>query len=560
MLLIAIERVQDALVLAMEAAIRKGLKNVFFVSLDAANIDAFFADDEIDLLKPHIMFLRSKGYDPVTVNNGRDALELVASQHFDLVILDENMPGLTGLETLQRIKEMSPQTPVIMITKSEEENIMDQAVGNNIADYLIKPVNPNQILMSIKKNLHSEKLVSQTATSSYQQEFGHLGMLINSAADIDSYYTLYEKLVAWELRLASADSNMADMLKMQKAEADAAFFKFVRRNYEDWVESIPSLKGAAKADATDRPLMSPEVFPKKVMPLLDAGEKVFFVLIDNFRLDLWLSVKPILAEYFTFDESLYTSILPTATQYARNSIFSGLMPIDIARMFPHLWVDEDEEEGKNLNESELVETLFKRYRRNCRFSYNKINDSAGGEKLLREFSNLANNDLNIIVLNFIDMLSHARTESRMIRELAGSDAAYRSLAESWFRHSSALELFRRIAESGAKVIVTTDHGTIRVDNPVKVVGDKNTNTNLRYKVGKNLAYNNRQVYEIKKPEAFGLPAPNISSAYIFAGNNDFFAYPNNYNYYVQYYTGTFQHGGISLEEMLIPLVTLTPKS
>ena len=239
------------------------------------NNSILWADDEIDLLKPHIMFLRSKGYDPVTVNNGHDALELVASRHFDLVILDENMPGLTGLETLQRIKEMSPQTPVIMITKSEEENIMDQAVGNNIADYLIKPVNPNQILMSIKKNLHSEKLVSQTATSSYQQEFGHLGMLINSAADIDSYYTLYEKLVAWELRLASADSNMADMLKMQKAEADAAFFKFVRRNYEDWVESIPSLKGAAKADAADRPLMSPEVFPKKVMPLLDAGEKVF---------------------------------------------------------------------------------------------------------------------------------------------------------------------------------------------------------------------------------------------------------------------------------------------
>ena len=523
------------------------------------NNSILWADDEIDLLKPHIMFLRSKGYDPVTVNNGRDALELVASRHFDLVILDENMPGLTGLETLQRIKEMSPQTPVIMITKSEEENIMDQAVGNNIADYLIKPVNPNQILMSIKKNLHSEKLVSQTATSSYQQEFGHLGMLINSAADIDSYYTLYEKLVAWELRLASADSNMADMLKMQKAEADAAFFKFVRRNYEDWVESIPSLKGAAKADAADRPLMSPEVFPKKVMPLLDAGEKVFFVLIDNFRLDLWLSVKPMLAEFFTFDESLYTSILPTATQYARNAIFSGLMPIDIARMFPHLWVDEDEEEGKNLNESELVETLFKRYRRNCRFSYNKINDSAGGEKLLREFSNLANNDLNIIVLNFIDMLSHARTETDIIRELTEEEASFRSLTRSWFEHSDLLTLLRLLSERGHTVIITSDHGTIRIDNPVKVTGDRETSANLRYKTGRNLAYNSREVYEITRPEDIQLPSINLSSSYIFAYNTDFLVYNNDANRYIRYYRNTYQHGGISMEEMLVPYIVLKPK-
>lgn len=517
-----------------------------------------WADDEIDLLKPHILFLRSKGYDPVTVNNGRDALELVESRPFDLVILDENMPGLTGLETLQRIKAIAPQTPVIMITKSEEENIMDQAVGNNIADYLIKPVNPNQILLSIKKNLHSDKLVSQTAVTDYQQEFGRLSMQINDARTIQDFYALYEKLVNWEMRLATTETNMDEMLKMQKADADAAFYKFVKRNYEDWATALNANNRSTTTDA-NRPMLSPEVFRNAVFPLLDTGEKVFFVLIDNFRLDLWLSVKPLLAEYFTFDEQLYTSILPTATQYARNAIFSGLMPIDIARMFPHLWVDEDEEEGKNLNESELVQTLFERYRRNCKFSYNKINDSTGGERLLREFSNLAQNDLNVIVLNFIDMLSHARTESRMIRELARTDAAYRSLAESWFRHSSALELFRRIAASGAKVIVTTDHGTIRVDNPVKVVGDKNTNTNLRYKVGKNLAYNQKQVYEIKRPQQFGLPSPNVSSAYIFAGNNDFFAYPNNYNYYVQYYTDTFQHGGISLEEMLIPLVTLTPR-
>ncbi len=519
-----------------------------------------WADDEIDLLKPHILFLRSKGYDPVTVNNGRDALELVAARHFDLVILDENMPGLTGLETLQRIKEIAPQTPVIMITKSEEENIMDQAVGNNIADYLIKPVNPNQILLSIKKNLHSDKLVSQTAAADYQQDFSRLSMQINDARTITDFYSVYEKLVNWELRLASTETNMDEMLKMQKSDADSTFYKFIKRNYEDWVAALPSaLVPTRTANPGDRPLMSPEVFPKTVFPLLDQGEKIFFILIDNFRLDLWISIKPLLADYFTFEEQLYTSILPTATQYARNSIFSGLMPVDIANLFPHLWVDEDEDEGKNLNESELVQTLFERFRRRCRFSYNKINDSNGGERLLREFANLAQNDLNIVVLNFIDMLSHARTESRMIRELARTDAAYRSLAESWFRHSSALELFRRIAETGAKVIVTTDHGTIRVDSPVKVVGDKNTNTNLRYKVGKNLGYNPRQVYEIKRPQQFGLPAPNVSSTYIFAGNNDFFAYPNNYNYYVQYYTDTFQHGGISLEEMLIPLVTLTPK-
>lgn len=506
-----------------------------------------WADDEIDLLKPHIMFLKNKGYDLVTVNNGHDALELVESQHFDLIILDENMPGLTGLETLSRVKQIAPHIPVIMITKSEEENIMDQAVGNKIADYLIKPVNPNQILLSIKKNLHSEELVSVQATSDYRQEFNNITSLISNASSIEDWYELYGKLVFWELELASADTNMDELLNMQKIEANSTFNKFIKKNYEKWVTT------------DNHPVMSPDIFKTKVFPLLDNGEKVFFILIDNFRLDQWRTIKPLLSDYFTFDEDQYCSILPTATQYARNAIFSGLMPIKIAQMFPDLWVDEDEDEGKNLNESPLIDTLFKRYRRQCRFSYNKINDSATGERLIREFSNLEHNDLNIIVLNFIDMLSHARTESKMIRELAATNAAYRSLTESWFRHSSALELFRKIAEKGYKIVLTTDHGTIRVDNPVKVVGDRNTNTNLRYKLGKNLSYNPKQVYEIKRPEAFGLPSPNVSTTYIFAGNRDFFAYPNNYNYYVQYYTDTFQHGGISLEEMIIPLITLSAK-
>ncbi len=516
-----------------------------------SNPHILWADDEIDLLKPHLMFLRSRGYDVTTATDGHDVLELIEQQPFDLIILDENMPGLTGLETLSRIKLRMPHTPVVMITKSEEENIMNQAIGQKIADYLIKPVNPNQILIALKRLLHSDRLVSEQASRDYREDFMQISSLINTASTIDDWYALYDKLVYRELELADTETNMDEMLALQKDEANMEFGKWIRRNYERWMPEPAAGSGA--------PLMSPRIFPDRVFPLLDKGEKVFFILIDNFRLDQWRSIRPMLADQFVIDEEIYTSILPTATQYARNAIFSGLMPRQIEKMFPDLWVDEDSEEGKNINESPLIATQIERFRRKYRFSYHKINDSAAGEKLLRDFNSLMINDLNVIVLNFVDMLSHARTESRMIRELASTNAAYRSLTESWFRHSSAIELFRRIASTGAKIILTTDHGTIRVDNPVKVVGDKNTNTNLRYKVGKNLAYNSRQVYEIKRPDAFGLPAPNVSSAYIFALGRDFFAYPNNYNYYVQYYTGTFQHGGISMEEMLVPLIMLSAK-
>ncbi len=506
-----------------------------------------WADDEIDLLKPHILFLQQKGYEVTTVSNGRDALEKVSEESFDLIILDENMPGLSGLDTLSQIKIANPSIPVVMITKSEEENIMNQAIGNKISDYLIKPVNPNQILLSIKKNLHHKEIILEKTSQDYRQEFQQISSQINDSYSWNDWYEVYKKLVFWELELTQAESNMDELLAMQKTEANSAFAKFVRKNYEGWITG------------GEHPLMSHELFKERVFPLIDNGEKVFFILIDNFRLDQWRVIKPLLSEYFTAEEDLYFSILPTATQYARNAIFSGLMPNQIARMFPDLWVDEEEEEGKNLNEAPLIQTQLDRFRKRYNFSYNKINESAFGEKIIQSFSQIENNPLNVCVLNFVDMLSHARTESKMIRELASTEAAYRSITESWFKHSSALDLFRKIAEKDFKIILTTDHGTVHVNNAIKVIGDKNTNTNLRYKVGKSLSYNPRQVYEIKSPERFGLPSPNVSSTYIFAMNHDFFAYPNNYNYYVGYYKDTFQHGGISMEEMMIPLITLTKK-
>ncbi len=507
-----------------------------------------WADDEIDLLKPHILFLKAKGYDVTTVSNGRDAIDALDREPFSLVLLDENMPGISGLETLDLINQGHPEVPVIMITKSEEENIMDQAIGNRIADYLIKPVNPNQILLSIKKNLHSREIVTEQTSSDYRQEFQHISGDINRAATMEEWMEVYRQLVRWELKLAETDnSSMEEMLLMQKRDANSNFCKFVKRNYEDWITG------------DNHPLMSHEVFRRRVFPLLDNGDKVCFFLIDNFRLDQWKEIQPLVSEFFNVNEDLYTTILPTSTQYARNAIFAGLMPADIARMYPEYWVEEDENEGLNVYEKQLVQTQLDRFRRKEKFTYYKLNDSTASDKLLSLINSNKDMPLHVVVLNFIDMLSHARTESKMIRELANSDAAYRSITESWFRHSGAIEIFRRLAELGYKVILTTDHGTIRVDNPIKVVGDRNTNTNLRYKVGKNLNYNPKQVYETHNPKKYGLPAPNLSSIYIFATNEDFFSYPNNYNYYVQYYTGTFQHGGISLQEMLVPLVTLTPK-
>ena len=519
------------------------------------NGQLLWVDDEMELLKAHMLFLEKKGYEVTTVSNGTDAIDLCRERSFDLVLLDEQMPGLSGLETLQRIKEISPATPVVMVTKSEEENIMNQAIGQKIADYLIKPVNPNQILLVLKKNIHRREIETEVTQSQYQQNFQQIAMQIMDCRTWQDWIEVYKRLVHWELELSSTDSaSMTEMLQMQKEEANLGFAKFMKSNYLDWVASL-----SPTAKKTDRPILSPEIFKTKVFPLLNQGEKVFLVVMDNFRYDQWRMLAREIGDQFDIDEDLYCSILPTATQYARNAIFSGLMPNKIAEMFPNLWVDEDEEEGKNLNEEPLIKTQLERYRRKNTFSYHKVNNSADAEKLMQQLKQLQRNDLNVVVFNFIDMLSHARTESRMVRELANNESAYRSITLSWFRHSVIADFFRSLAQTDYKVIVTTDHGSIRCTKPVKIVGDRNTNTNLRYKLGKNLGYDSKDLFVVRDPRQALLPSPNLSTSYVFATGDTFFAYPNNYNYYVSYYKDTFQHGGISMEEMLIPLITMSGK-
>ena len=516
-------------------------------------IKILWADDEIDLLKPHILFLQAKGYELTTVNNGDEAVEIIRenTSDIDIIFLDENMPGVTGLQALSKIKKISPNIPVIMITKSEAEDIMEEAIGSQIADYLIKPVNPNQILLSIKKNLDTKRLVTAKTTSNYQTEFSKISMELNENLDFEEWIAIYKKLIYWELALEkSNDNEMEDILKMQKSEANLAFSRFIKNNYLSWFHD----------NADEKPLLSPNIFKEKVFPLLKNQEKTVVILVDNLRFDQWKILEPTILEYFNLkEEEIFCSILPTATQYARNSIFSGLMPSEINKLYPDLWLNDDEEGGKNMHEEELLEKQLARFGHKINFYYDKILHNQAGKDILHKTNEILQNDLSVIVYNFVDMLSHARTEMDLIKELASNDSAYRSLTLSWFQHSSLLEFLKILSLKKANVVITTDHGTIKVNKAVKVVGDKNTSTNLRYKLGRNLKYKRKDVFAITQPEKAYLPSSNLSSSYIFTMNDTFFVYPNNHNYYMNYYKNTFQHGGISLEEMLIPIITLTPK-
>lgn len=508
-----------------------------------------WVDDEIQLLKPHMLFLEKKNYNVTPCTNGADAVQIIGEEPFDIIFLDENMPGLSGLETLSQIKEKLPNLPVIMITKSEEEYIMEEAIGSKIADYLIKPVNPNQILLSLKKNLDTSRLVSEKTTSSYQQEFRKISMDLAMVNTYEDWIELYKKLVHWEIQLESiSDVGMTEILESQKNEANSQFFKFIKKNYQGWFEGI------------DHPVLSHELFKQVIVPQIDKDNGTLLIVIDNLRYDQLRVLEPIINDYYKMvDETSFFSILPTATQYARNAIFSGLTPLKMEKNHPNYWKNDTDDGGKNLFEHDFLTAQINRLGLDLNHDYFKITSVNGGKDLVNNFEKINKNDLTVIVYNFVDMLSHSRTEMDMIKELASDDKAYRSLTVSWFKNSPLLEMIQKAQKMGLKLIITTDHGTINTIKPAKVIGDKNTSSNLRYKTGRSLSYNNKEVYAVQDPKSIQLPSIYMSSSFIFAKEDYFFAYPNKFNHFVKYYKNTYQHGGISLEEMIIPCISLEPR-
>ncbi len=506
-------------------------------------------DDEVDLLKPHIVFLENKGYHVTPVNNVNEALELIEQEKFQLTFLDENMPGISGIEAIPMIKALDNALKIVMVTKSEEEHIMEEAIGSQISDYILKPVNPSQILLSLKKNLREDELVEQHTIQSYQQDFRNLSMELSYVKNYDEWANYYKKILNWEIKFDKVfDNEFSDLLQSQKEEANIQFAKYIEKNYEDWLHG------------GEKPMMSHTIFKEKVKPELEK-EKVLLLMVDNLRYDQWKVIEPLFTKFYNkTSEDYYYSILPTATQYARNSFFAGLLPSEIEKRFPDKWFNDNEEGNKNEHEREFLDDQMKRLGLSSKsMKYLKILNADFEKKIFEDFNQHKNNDLLVIIYNFIDILSHAKTDNHIIDQLIRDDKTFRSLTYNWFENSYLLKIIKLAAESGFKLVITTDHGTIYVKKPSKVVGDRETSTNIRYKTGKSLTYEEGSVWAISNPEKLFLPKGNLSSKYIFAKNNMFLAYPKNYNHYVNYYKDTYQHGGISLEECIVPFSILEPK-
>ncbi len=512
-------------------------------------IKILWVDDEIEMLKPHFIFLEERGYIATPCSNGQDALDLIDINTYDIILLDENMPGLSGLETLNEIKNRKSNLPVIMITKNEEEKIMEEAIGAKISDYLIKPVNPHQILLSLKRVLNHKHLIAEKITRNYQKDFGKIAHSLLDLETSDDWIEYFKKMMHWELELESLeDSSMLKIFENQMKDANAQFAKFIEKNYSDWINNE---KG---------PVLSHKLFQKYVLPEIKQHKPTLLLMIDNLRFDQWRTILPEIRNIYTVvNEKNYFSILPTTTQYARNAFFSGLTPLEIERKFPSWWKNDTDEGGKNLYEFELLKAQCNRLGMDRPVSYHKITQLQHSQQLIKNLQNHTHEGLTSVVYNFVDMISHAKTEMEVIKELAPDNKAYRSLTLSWFKNSPLKELIKKAALLGFKLLLTTDHGTINVSKPSAVIGDKETSLNLRYKTSKNLSFEFKDVIDCKDPKTFKLPATSFNSRFIFAKSDSYFVYKNNYNKYVNLFCNTFQHGGVSLEEMIIPFVVLLPR-
>ncbi len=513
-------------------------------------------DDEIEMLRSHILFLTEKGYDVTTVTNGKDGIAEVQNKEYDLIFLDEMMPGMGGLETLSEIKELKPNIPVVMVTKSEEETLMNDAIGGKITDYLIKSVVPSQILMVCKKILDGKKISGEYVTKDYLQDFSLISRRLLDDLDYNDWIDINLKMVNWDMELDEhREIDLQQTLSEQKRESNQEFSKFVEKNYEYWINN----KGKE-----DVPVLTTDIVEKFVIPQLSSAEgPVFFFILDCLRLDQWLVMEKHLQEYFTIEKDYYYSILPTATPYARNALFSGLYPSEIASYFPDIWEsNKDDERSQNKHEKELLQLLLDRkgIKLDNELKYMKIIDPDVGRSFEQNIVSHRRTHLMAVVVNFLDMLVHGRSDSELIKEIAPNEAAFRSLTNSWFLHSSLFGTFRNIANMNkAKVIITTDHGSIITRRAAKVLADRETSKNLRFKFGKNLKVDSKFAIQITNPLEFKLPKRGVTTSYIIAKEDYYFVYPTEYHKYLNYYKDTFQHGGISMEEMILPVITMESK-
>jgi CheY-like chemotaxis protein len=512
-----------------------------------------WADDEIDLLRPHIKYLEQRGFAVTAVPNGEDALAALGRSRFDVVLLDEMMPGLGGLATLDAIKSRDVSVPVILVTKSEEESLMEAAIGRHIRDYLIKPVHPSQVLLALKRVLESDRIQEVARARDYVGEMQRWQGLDRRGFAWNDWVELAVEIARWDVLFDALpeEQGLAQAHADFRRSLNLDFGRFIEREYAGWVHG-----------GVDRPLLSSDVVAHAVAPLLKRGQRVVLIVIDCLRLDQWLMLESLLEEHFEIRREHYCSILPTATPYSRNAIFAGLLPAELHRRHPELWQENtDDDRTRNRYERQLLDLQLDRLR--CRptrpVKYFKISDAEEAQQMRRQTSTFAGLGLAALVYNFIDILAHGRSESELLQELAPDEAAFRAVMKAWFTHSPLYEMLRGLAHQDGTVVITTDHGAVLARRASKVHGNRDTSTNLRYKYGLNLNCDPKEAVILRDPKSFMLPADGVNKNYILAREDYFFVYPTRFHAYERQFRGSFQHGGISIEEMVLPLATLTPR-